>query len=85
MTFILTQIWNDPRLDFSSYLEDQFLELNTKFIEKLWVPDLYFANEKHASFHLVTMPNKMIHLYKNGTIKYRLRFVSFFFVFVFEI
>ncbi|XP_052824041.1 glycine receptor subunit alpha-2 [Octopus bimaculoides] len=65
MTFILTQIWNDPRLDYSSYLEDQFLELNTKFIEKLWVPDLYFANEKHASFHLVTMPNKMIHLYKN--------------------
>ncbi|CAI9722939.1 glycine receptor subunit alpha-2-like isoform X2 [Octopus vulgaris] len=73
MTFILTQIWNDPRLGYSSYLEDPFLELNTKFIEKLWVPDLYFANEKHASFHLVTMPNKMVHLYKNGTIKYRVR------------
>ncbi|GAB1604673.1 glycine receptor subunit alpha-1-like [Argonauta hians] len=73
MTFILTQIWNDPRLEYSSYLDDDFLELNTKFIEKLWVPDLYFANEKHASFHLVTMPNKMVHLYKNGTIKYRVR------------
>ncbi|CAE1306645.1 GLRA2 [Acanthosepion pharaonis] len=73
MTFILTQIWNDPRLNYTKYLKDKFLELNTKFIDKVWVPDLYFANEKQASFHHVTMPNKMMHLYRNGTIKYRIR------------
>lgn len=73
MTFILTQMWTDPRLNYTKYLKDKFLELNTYFIDKVWVPDLYFANEKHASFHHITMPNKMMHLYRNGTIKYRIR------------
>ncbi|KAL5007862.1 hypothetical protein ScPMuIL_016668 [Solemya velum] len=39
----------------------------------IWVPDLYFANEKKASFHDVTVPNKMIHLYEDGKILYRSR------------
>lgn len=67
------QEWCDPRLIFYGMLNDDYFELDSKFMVKVWVPDLYFTNEKRANFHDVTVPNKMLHLYKNGCIKYRLR------------
>ena len=48
------------------------LKLNT--IKEIWVPDLYFTNEKVASFHDVTVPNKMLHLFSDGRVVYRLRY-----------
>ncbi|XP_062621546.1 glycine receptor subunit alpha-4-like [Saccostrea cucullata] len=69
------QEWCDPRLIFYGMLNDDYFELDSKFMVKVWVPDLYFTNEKRANFHDVTVPNKMLHLYKNGCIKYRLRYV----------
>ncbi|XP_048780299.1 glycine receptor subunit alpha-2-like isoform X2 [Ostrea edulis] len=67
------QEWCDPRLEFYGMIKDDYFELDSKFMVKVWVPDLYFTNEKRASFHDITVPNKMLHLYKNGCIKYRLR------------
>lgn len=72
MNFIITQKWNDPRLRFKTGSDDA-LELDTLNMKEIWVPDLYFANEKEASFHDVTVPNKMMHLYSDGTVQYRIR------------
>ena len=72
MNFIITQKWNDPRLKFNTGGDDA-LELDTLNMKEIWVPDLYFANEKEASFHDVTVPNKMMHLYSDGTVQYRIR------------
>ncbi|ESP01961.1 hypothetical protein LOTGIDRAFT_111366, partial [Lottia gigantea] len=67
------QEWVDPRIQFFGLIDAPYLELDSKLIDDVWVPDLYFANEKKASFHTVTVPNKMLHLYSNGRVVYRLR------------
>lgn len=64
----------DSRLKFSEPLQKiTFLELDAKTMKDVWVPDLYFSNEKKADFHDVTVPNKLMHLYENGTIVYSSR------------
>ena len=53
------------------------LELDSKLLEKVWVPDLFVVNEKRANFHDVTVPNKMMHLHKDGSIEYKARYCFF--------
>ncbi|KAK7498706.1 hypothetical protein BaRGS_00010083, partial [Batillaria attramentaria] len=69
----VTQEWLDGRLSFFGLVDAPYLEMDSKLIDKFWVPDLYFSNEKTASFHSVTVPNKMLHLYSDGKIIYKLR------------
>ena len=38
--------------------------------DRLWVPDVFFRNEKRANFHFVTIPNRLMRLYKDGRIWY---------------
>ena len=76
MNAFVEQEWCDPRLIFYEMITDEYFELDSRFMVKVWVPDLYFTNEKRANFHSVTVPNKMLHLYNNGCIRYRLRYFS---------
>ncbi|XP_050417399.1 glycine receptor subunit alpha-1 [Patella vulgata] len=69
----VVQEWTDPRIQFHGLIDAPYLELDSKLIDDVWVPDLYFSNEKTAAFHTVTVPNKMLHLYSNGKVVYRLR------------
>lgn len=69
----IQQEWVDSRLQFYGLIDSDYLELDSKLIDLIWVPDLYVTNEKKASFHDVTVPNKMLHLYENGRVVYRLR------------
>ncbi|ESO89475.1 hypothetical protein LOTGIDRAFT_125242 [Lottia gigantea] len=69
----LTMIWVDERLQFHNYSEFQWLEVGTKLMESVWVPDAYFRNEKTAAFHDVTVPNRYLHLHPNGTVVYSMR------------
>ncbi|KAL4230900.1 ligand-gated ion channel [Mactra antiquata] len=71
-TFI-TQEWKDTRLMFRNLIPAEYLELDSRLMENVWVPDLYFRNEKQAYFHTVTIPNKMLHIYKDGSVRYRSR------------
>ncbi|XP_059165617.1 glycine receptor subunit alpha-2-like, partial [Physella acuta] len=66
--------WTDTRLRYSQ-LHTNFssLEVDSKFMANVWVPDVYFRNEKKGSFHDVTMPNKYMHLHHDGTVQYSLR------------
>ena len=41
--------------------------------DKLWLPDLFFANEKQANFHKVTQDNKLVRIYKDGDIYVSIR------------
>ncbi|KAK3099756.1 hypothetical protein FSP39_009158 [Pinctada imbricata] len=70
----LRQTWYDWRLSFVNESSPfNRLELGQMMIEKVWVPDSFFSNEKKASFHTVTVPNKLMHIYRNGMIKYSVR------------
>ncbi|XP_064608271.1 glycine receptor subunit alpha-3-like isoform X2 [Liolophura sinensis] len=74
LTIFVRQKWHDARLSYSAYpIITEPLELDTKIMARVWVPDLYFTNEKRAAFHVVTVPNKLMHLYRNGTIFYSVR------------
>lgn len=74
MNMFIQQEWYDPRLQFFGLIDSTYLELDARLIKDVWVPDLYFTNEKKASFHDVTVPNLMMHLYEDGRIVYRLRY-----------
>ncbi|XP_046574090.1 glycine receptor subunit alpha-2-like isoform X2 [Haliotis rubra] len=69
----LRQRWVDPRLQYINFSKTDWLELDTKIMQKVWVPDTFFRNEKKGAFHEVTVPNRLMHLYRNGTIYYSMR------------
>ena len=48
----------------------KFLEFDSQNIERIWVPDLFFPNEKKASFHEVMITNQMSRLYGDASILY---------------
>ena len=74
-TILLHLSWYDHR--FSSFqiknLDEGHVEIDAKNLEKLWVPDLYFPNEKRAYYHNVLMPNKMLRIFKGGDVTYSTR------------
>ncbi|XP_064609322.1 glycine receptor subunit alpha-3-like [Liolophura sinensis] len=74
VTLFLRLIWLDPRLNYGNYSHiPEPLELNVNVMDSLWVPDLFFANEKTAMVHDVTVPNRLMHVYRNGTVRYSVR------------
>ncbi|XP_070574020.1 glycine receptor subunit alpha-2-like isoform X2 [Ptychodera flava] len=71
MAFI-RQYWNDPRLAFENG-DDYSLNVNQKMLELIWVPDMYIINEKAGELHELTVANKALRIYPNGTVLYSMR------------
>ncbi|KAL4230208.1 Glycine receptor subunit alpha-3 [Mactra antiquata] len=67
------QKWTDIRLKYENMTDLEWLEMDNKMMSNVWVPDTYFSNEKKANVHDVMVPNKMMHLYSNGTVLYSSR------------
>ncbi|KAL4705219.1 hypothetical protein ACJJTC_000217, partial [Scirpophaga incertulas] len=40
---------------------------------RVWMPDLFFSNEKEGHFHNIIMPNVYIRIFPNGTVLYSIR------------
>lgn len=72
ITIYLNQYWKDERLAFSNNFSD-CMTLTGDFAEKIWVPDTFFANDKHSFLHDVTEKNKMVRLHGDGSIEYGMR------------
>ncbi|KAH3834107.1 glycine receptor subunit alpha-1-like [Dreissena polymorpha] len=51
----------------------EYLDFDSQNMDKVWVPDIYFPNEKKAAIHNIMMDNRMLRLYRDGTIKYMVR------------
>lgn len=66
------QEWRDTRLIYNKNdvggLEK--LKLEDSILERLWTPDTFFRNEKGASFHEVTVPNRLLRLNATGWLWY---------------
>ena len=69
----MRQMWHDARLDYRHLSNESVLSLDARLADTLWLPDLFFTNEKKAYFHDVTKPNRFIRLYSNGTVYYSMR------------
>ncbi|XP_018602192.1 gamma-aminobutyric acid receptor subunit delta isoform X2 [Scleropages formosus] len=74
MTVFLRQSWRDSRLSFNH--TNRTLGLDSRFVDKLWLPDTFIVNAKSAWFHDVTVENKLIRLQPNGVILYSSRITS---------
>jgi len=70
----MRQRWIDDRLNYTEYTDD--ITLNYNMFDQLWVPDLFVKNEKKATFHHITVPNRLLKLSPNGQVYYSQRFVT---------
>ena len=69
----MRQTWVDPRLAFGDHLNVHRVTLDTTVFDRIWTPDIYFPNEKKANHHSITVPNRLIRVYKNGTVYFSAR------------
>lgn len=76
-SLVLSLTWEDPKLSYASnkgFMEawglDFLLEVDYQNINNIWIPELYFPNEKKARFHDVMNPNQMIRVHPNGKLDY---------------
>ena len=72
LSMYLRQQWYDSRLayDPESNNNSTKLKLGDDGWKKIWVPDTFFCNEKTASFHKVTTPNRLVYVHHNGRVWY---------------
>ncbi|KAK0407506.1 hypothetical protein QR680_019229 [Steinernema hermaphroditum] len=65
------QFWRDARLAHNE--SKRILIRDKKILDKMWHPDIYFANARIAEFHEVTQPNFLIWIERDGSILYDTR------------
>ena len=75
MSIFLRERWLDERLIFNDTLNLTRLELDFSLHGQVWVPDMYILNEKSSDFHEVTVPNRLIHVYPDGSVQLSMRYV----------
>ncbi|XP_011906377.1 PREDICTED: gamma-aminobutyric acid receptor subunit pi isoform X3 [Cercocebus atys] len=72
-TIYLRQRWMDQRLVFEG---NKSFTLDARLVEFLWVPDTYIVESKKSFLHEVTVGNRLIRLFSNGTVLYALRITT---------
>ncbi|XP_074650248.1 gamma-aminobutyric acid receptor subunit beta-like [Tubulanus polymorphus] len=60
------QMWLDPRLKFEGF--DEELSISADMLEKIWLPDTFFANAKTARFHTATTKNIFLRIDPEGNV-----------------
>jgi len=71
MDVYLRQQWQDSRMEFTE--RDGHVTVPPKSVDRMWMPDIFFPNEKRAALHDITVPNKLMRIYPNGTIIHSVR------------
>ncbi|XP_012934671.1 glycine receptor subunit alpha-2, partial [Aplysia californica] len=67
--------WTDSRYgEFSKKMFDKngfsMMDFDSENIKNVWVPDIFFPNEKKGYFHDIMSKNQMMRLYRGGEILY---------------
>ena len=79
MTVYLRQEWLDTRLNYvnnTSFSNVGHVTMDSKLYDSIWVPDLFFPNEKIASVHQVTVPNRLLRIFPDGKVLYSSRYTA---------
>ena len=66
------QRWVDERLKFTN--QTRPIIVPAKFVDRFWVPDIYFPNEKSAYLHTVVVPNEVIKIFPDGLVRHSSRY-----------
>ncbi|XP_011498643.1 PREDICTED: glutamate-gated chloride channel isoform X3 [Ceratosolen solmsi marchali] len=64
--------WVDERLQFNDF-GGKLKYLTLTDASRVWMPDLFFANEKEGHFHNIIMPNVYIRIFPDGSVLYSIR------------
>ena len=72
LSMYLRQQWLDRRLRFNPAANHNstMLKLKDNAWNRIWIPEVVFRNEKRATFHDVSTPNRMMRLYDTGRVWY---------------
>jgi hypothetical protein len=70
MSMFLRERWLDERLKYNNTINISRVELDKFYFESVWMPDMYILSEKESQYHDVTVPNKLLHIYPDGTVQY---------------
>ncbi|XP_064423001.1 gamma-aminobutyric acid receptor subunit pi, partial [Latimeria chalumnae] len=72
-TIFLRQRWIDERLLFEG---NKSLSLDGRLVELLWVPDTFIVDSKKSFLHDITVENRLIRIFANGTVLYAIRITA---------
>ncbi|XP_075065901.1 gamma-aminobutyric acid receptor subunit pi [Mixophyes fleayi] len=72
-TIFLRQRWTDERLMFEG---NKSITLDPRLVQLLWVPDTYIVDSKKSFLHDITVENRLIRLFSNGTVLYAIRITT---------
>ncbi|KAG9272729.1 gamma-aminobutyric acid receptor subunit pi-like [Astyanax mexicanus] len=72
-TIFLRQRWRDSRLIFPG---NESLSLDGRLVSLLWIPDTFIPDSKRSFLHDVTVDNRLIRIFSNGTVLYALRITA---------
>ncbi|XP_026675696.1 glutamate-gated chloride channel isoform X5 [Diaphorina citri] len=64
--------WLDERLKYNDY-DGRIKYLTLTEASRVWMPDLFFSNEKEGHFHNIIMPNVYIRIHPQGSVLYSIR------------
>lgn len=64
--------WLDERLKFDDF-KGKIKYLTLTEANRVWMPDLFFSNEKEGHFHNIIMPNVYIRIFPYGSVLYSIR------------
>ncbi|XP_013392182.1 gamma-aminobutyric acid receptor subunit beta-3 [Lingula anatina] len=71
LDLVLERNWEDHRLKFDgSRINRTYMDMDPRHAGFIWIPDLFIRNEKSAEWHSVTIPNRMLRLYENGSVMF---------------
>ncbi|XP_072040427.1 gamma-aminobutyric acid receptor subunit alpha-2-like isoform X2 [Amphiura filiformis] len=65
------QRWQDKRLQYEGNMDQ--LRLSTIMLKDVWYPDTYFLNGKSSKRHVITTPNAMFRVERDGSVLYTQR------------
>uniref|UniRef100_UPI00358FFD8E gamma-aminobutyric acid receptor subunit pi-like n=1 Tax=Myxine glutinosa TaxID=7769 RepID=UPI00358FFD8E len=72
-TIFLRQRWQDERLLLTG---NRSLSVDGRLVEMLWVPDTFIVDSKKSFLHDITVDNRLIRIFPNGTVLYALRITA---------
>lgn len=72
-SFFLRMYWKDERLAYNNTGYKKRLALNAKMVRHMWIPDIYFVNEKSGIKHDLTKENEMVRLWPDGRVFHSMR------------
>lgn len=68
--------WQDERLAYFNTGYKKRLALNAKMVQHMWIPDIYFVNEKSGIKHDLTKENEVVRLWPDGRVFHSMRYVK---------